>query len=612
MGKNARLKRERRLQREQSTAGDAYTTPPPSAITPTTSRWIAVHVVLLALLTLVLSVFPIESEDIFSNIVTGQLLWTTKTIPEVDPFSFTGPHTWLLNRPLPSVIFYWVHELGGISAIQIFCGLLLSCTYSLLYLGWTRRVGQPLLTFPIVALTVLASCYWFQTRIYVFAYLYTAISLFLVTSSHRRAVAWAIPLQILWINSHPSAILGVIFVGAWWLMTSWRERRVDRFGSAVLMLVIAANAVSPLGLRNFSKFFEEIFADHPSRTNIWEWFSPFSEVVSQQHLAWWFFGACAIMIVIAGRLFVYGVQSRTTSALLPITWGLFLMCLGCARHIPLFYLSFAGLLVCLTETWVRGKAFDTSVRRWNIALSLAVVTIIIKTVMFGYQNGNAHRPFKLGIDARKFPERPIQILKQAKVQGNILSDYDSGSYFLYRMYPDYKVYIDGARLDEVYGEEGFLHYMKIGNDLSTLLDDIRKYDIRAFIVPLPPNESEIVVVHRHLSNDPDWRLAYFDDVHMLFVKRSEAERVGIPTYRYLSPFASLDKVVTSNPDGAAELARDINHGDRTNPYSVAYLIMKRKFFNLQGRSQESREVSQAIQKLCRLESPSPLCRQQFM
>jgi hypothetical protein len=571
-----------------------------------------VHVIVLAALAFVLSVFPIESEDIFSNIVTGKLLWTTKTVPALDPFSFTGPHAWLLNRPLPSVIFYWVHELGGLPAIQIFCALLLSATYSLLYLGWTRRVRQPILPFGVLALTVLASCYWFQTRIYVFAYLYTVVALFLVTSRNHRWVAWAIPLQILWINSHPSAILGVVFVGAWWLITSWREKRIDRFASVVLMLVIAANAVSPIGLQNFSKFFEEIFTAHPSRTNIWEWFSPFSEVVSQQHLAWWFYGACAIMIVVAGRLFVYGSQTVAAGPLPLLTWGLFFLCLGCARHIPLFYVSFAGLLVCLTKRWFATKRSDTKWRWWNIALSLAVIGIIIKTVVFGYHNGSVHRPFKLGIDPRKFPERPIQILKSARVQGNIFSDYDSGSYFLYRMYPDYKVYIDGARLDEVYGEEGFLHYMKLGNDLTTLLDDIRKYDLRSFIVPLPPTESEIVVVHRYLSNDPEWRLAYFDDVHMLFVTRSEAERAGIPTYRYLSPFVSIDQIIKSKPDGAVELAKDVDHGDKTNPNSIAYLIMKRKFLNSMGRDKESRQVSQAIQELCRQEAPSPLCRQQSM
>ncbi|MEY4669336.1 MAG: hypothetical protein RL518_2035 [Pseudomonadota bacterium] len=617
MGKNARLKKERRLQREHSSTDGAYLSSSapssdPIEVQPLSSMWMVINVLVLSSLAFVLSIFPIESEDIFSNIVTGKLLWTTKTIPELDPFSFTGPHAWLLNRPLPSIIFYWVHELGGLNAIQIFCALLLSCTYALLYVGWTRRVRQPLLTFSIVTVTILASCYWFQTRIYVFAYLYVVLSLLLVTSPNRKRVAWAIPLQVLWINSHPSAILGVIFVGVWWLSTSLRQRHIDRFSSLVLALVIAANAVSPIGLRNFSKFFEELFADHPSRTNIWEWFSPFSEVVSQQHLAFWFYGACALMIVIAGRLFVYGAHMRSAGVLVPITGGLFFLCLGCARHIPLFYLSFASLLICLTEGWFHRQQRGVHFTRWSLALSLVAISLIFKTVSFGYANGNAHRSFRLGIDPRKFPERPIQILKNAKVQGNIFSDYDTGSYFLYRMYPDYKVYIDGARLDEVYGEEGFMHYMKLGNDLNTLLADIKKYDIRAFIVPLPPTESEIVVVHRYLSNDPEWRLAYFDDVNMLFVKKTEAERVGIPTYRYLSPFVSLDKVITSNPDGADALANDVAHGDATNPHSVAYLIMKGKFLNLRGRNQEANQVSQTIAKLCQEEAPSPLCRRQTM
>jgi hypothetical protein len=49
--------------------------------------------------------------------VAGQLLWTTRSIPTTDPLSFTGPHQWLLNRPLPSLIFFGIHSLGGLPAI---------------------------------------------------------------------------------------------------------------------------------------------------------------------------------------------------------------------------------------------------------------------------------------------------------------------------------------------------------------------------------------------------------------------------------------------------------------------------------------------------------------
>jgi len=80
----------------------------------------------------------------------------------------------------------------------------------------------------------------------------------------------------------------------------------------------------------------------------------------------------------------------------------------------------------------------------------------------------------------------------------------------------------------------------------------------------------------------------------------------------LSPFASLDQVIKAHPDALQELTKDIVHGDATNPHSVAYLIMKRKFLNSVGRDKESRQVSHAIQELCRQEAPSPLCRQQAM
>jgi hypothetical protein len=233
----------------------------------------------------------------------------------------------------------------------------------------------------------------------------------------------------------------------------------------------------------------------------------------------------------------------------------------------------------------------------------------IKVYALGYPNGQTRRNFAFGIDARKFPERPIQIIKNAKIEGNVFSDYDTGSYFLYRMYPDYKVYIDGARLDEVYGEEGFMHYMRLGNDLQILKGDIQKYDIRAFIVPLPPSESEIVVVHRFLSTDPGWKLVYFDDVNMLYVSREEAEKRNIPTYAFLNPFASIDATMKKNPDASAGFERDFKQGDVMNPESIAFLILKQGYFSLRGWQDKSKEVIATMRQLCERANPSPACAQ---
>jgi len=618
MGKNARLKRERKLAQQamsilpaSSMVGAASAHESHSNSEPPAWSTIIFYIFLLSLLTFATSIFPIESEDIFSNIVTGEYLWSHRSIPEMDPFSFTGPHRWLVNRAFPSLVFYGVHSLGGLAAIQIFCAALLSVTYALLYTVWARRTCRPVLAFGIFALLVLASCYWAQTRIYVFAYLYTTISILLITSTNTRAIWWAIPLQVLWINSHPSAILGVILVGLWCLVAVAKKRRTCTSGAVPLIAVVAANVLSPIGWRAFSKFAEETINPHPSRANIFEWFSPFSQTVSEQHLAWWFFCALTLFVVILGWRFVSTQRVRAADILMPLSLAFSILAAGSARHIPLFYFAFGSLLVCVGELVVRGSNRDvTPTKRWRLhgACLLLTLLIVVKVVVYGYSNGNVARHFGLGIDTHKFPDKPIDIIKNGKLEGNVFSDYDTGAYFLYRMYPDYKVYIDGARLDEVYGEEGFLRYMKLGNDQHVIDEEIARYDIRAFLIPLPPVASEIVQLHKFLSSDPRWGLAYFDDTSMLFIKRDEAARKGVPVFSYLSPFVGADEIIKNRPNGAATLERDFEIGEAVNPNSVAFLTMKTRFFKTVGQTERATQTAQRMVSLCKVIDLSKVCR----
>lgn len=494
--------------------------------------------------------------------------------------------------------------------MQIFCGLILSLTYLTFYSVWSKRSAQPTLTFIITTLTILASCYWFQTRIYVFAYLYFITALLLISSPNARVTRFMIPLQIAWINSHPSAILGVFLTALWWFFGALRERRFKTSDTFILIAVILANTVSPMGWRAFIKFAEEIFSPHPSRTNIFEWFSPFSDTVSGQYLAWWFYGACALGLVWLLYSFVE-IGSLLTNRVLAVTsLALLSISLGCARHIPLFYLAFGSTLVLSLSSSIKQERIKLPTKL-NLIAPLAVALIILKIATVGYgvspNNRAAYRSFNFGVQPYKFPEEPIQIIKRAKVRGNVFSDYDTGAYFLYRMYPDYKIYIDGARLDEVYGEAAFLHYMMLGNDLNTIKGDIARYDIRAFIIPLPPQASEIVAIHRFLSSDPEWRLAYLDDVNMLFIKASEAQERGVPTYAFLTPFKSIPEIIKGNPDALNGLERDFKQGESVNPRSVAFLMLKHQFLTHRKLKEEADQLVVRIREMCNVNLPSPAC-----
>lgn len=623
MGKKSRLKEQQRRERaavreaQQSAAQAIRPVEEPLALQREGlfGRYVLPVLAIFALCA-VYGIFPIESEDIFSNVVTGRYLWERGEIPYMDPFSYTGPHRWFLNRPLPSVIFFIAHSIGGLPAVQILCAAILGLTYSLTYVVWTRRTRMPLTAFVTVMVMVAISCYWFQARIYLFSYLFTAIALAVITSPAPRAILLAVPLQVAWINTHPSAILGVFFAGVWWLSRIRAARKVEMFPTLMLLAVLLSNIANPMGFGAFSKFIDEAFGEHPSRTNILEWFSPFSDTVSSQQLAWWFYGSIILFARIAYINIFHAAQICSGKILFPLSCVFFLMAVTSARHVPLFYLVLSCLVICTAEfAWREGKGAAVALirRHYRVAVGTVAVcalALISYTYAYGYRTGEMERRMSFGISRRKFPERPIEILRNARVQGNIFSDYGSGSFFLYKMYPDYRVNIDSARLDEVYGEEGFLHYMKIGNDINTLKADIEQYDIRAFIMPLPPNESEIVVPYRFLSGDPAWRLAYFDDAFMLFVRADEAQARGIPTYTHLSPLPlpPIGQLLKAKPDAQAVLASDFTKAETISPKALSVLALKIQYELALGQQDQAKATFVRIANYCRENDPTRECR----
>lgn len=594
MGKNSRLKKERRLARQSTDCAGVETTQDTAQLvevrqqgraeaTTSPSLLRMLHVVTIIGLCFALGIFPIESEDIFANILTGQFLWSTGEMPRSDPFSFTGPFGWRLNGPLATLALYGVHSLGGLPAVQLFCIGLVGLTYSLLYLVWERRVRMPTLVFSVVAVAICASCFWFQTRIYIFAYVYIVISLLLITSSNPRYMVWAIPLQILWINSHPSAMLGLFFTGVWWFRAVLRARSFNRFASLVLFGVCVANVVSPNGFGNFLKFAEEFFAPHPSRTQIYEWFSPFHPMIRDQHLAQWFFALSVVSVGVLWSVLTRFSRIWVAPILLPIAAVFFLMSLGCARHIPIFYFTMIGLAVCGFQAAIKDSLQRSGGSCHRIQLARTFIPIalcwgmVVWVSMYGYANGEARRRLAFGIDTRKFPERAIQLVTKAQVGGNVFTEYGMSAYFLYRTFPAYKVYIDSARLDEVYGEEWFMRYMRIGNYPDLLKQDIDRFDMRTFILPIPATRADIVPIYKFLSTDPGWRLAFFDEGSMVYVSAQEAAARGIPTYQKLNPLVDMGEVLKKDPSALSALAQDFSLGDTVNPDSRPFLMLKSWF-----------------------------------
>ena len=76
---------------------------------------------LAVFLSFLLSLFPIQSYDVWWHLRTGELILEELRIPDSDPFTYTasGRH-WVTHEWLAEVFFHGLHRLGGLNGLVLF------------------------------------------------------------------------------------------------------------------------------------------------------------------------------------------------------------------------------------------------------------------------------------------------------------------------------------------------------------------------------------------------------------------------------------------------------------------------------------------------------------
>jgi hypothetical protein len=113
------------------------------------------------------------------------------------------------------------------------------------------------------------------------------------------------------------------------------------------------------------------------------------------------------------------------------------------------------------------------------------------------------------------PVQEVAFLKKYKPEGLIFNDYVIGSYLLWALYPDYKVFIDPR--GGLYGNQVFWDYMKFTSKPLTS-EDIncftRKYPFKIAIISHQP------LVLSFLKESNEWRLLYFEKHAAILIHQS--------------------------------------------------------------------------------------------
>jgi hypothetical protein len=476
-----------------------------------------------ALLGAVALTSSISSYDFFWHLSTGRWIVEHRALPITDPFTVGSEQIrWINGEWLFQLLQWFVWKVDAETSTILARGTLAFA--GLLSLSWfaLRKSVDPAVALALLMLGLYGAEHRLGYRPEGAATLLAiafAIASFSQMRSLRRSLFLAV-LAILWINTHPSALLAPFIFGASWISRLMRGER-DRLDGMTVIVIPAALAFNPYGVAGvLAPLSLARLASGGSFVNT-EWL-PTSPTVFPIVYAAVGFGALVML------------RRRDT-------WR------AHAGEIVLFL-----CLSALAIRYVRNHGFFFAMLPVVLAPFLPPVRERLRPVLIAagliLAGVVAVTPpeISFAIDREKFPVSSVQRLERSGLRGNIYNPDQLGGFLIHHFHGERRVLIDGR--NELH--RSLIARLQRGRRDSRIWDEIfREYGLTiavedysaAAIDVVDPVTRRSTTVPASLAYFPRdrWALIAFDDVAMIFAKRSAHPEPVIRRleYRLLIPDA---------------------------------------------------------------------------
>ncbi|MEO0074031.1 MAG: tetratricopeptide repeat protein, partial [candidate division WOR-3 bacterium] len=504
---------------------------------------VAVCVIVLFSFAAASAVFPITSGDVWWHIATGNYILTHKSVPKYDVFSFSSTgNRWVTHEWLFEVLIALLFRFGGTNALILLNTALVLATLTML-LATLRRskvdmiLALPLLMISIPLLTFRAFVRPHVTTETLFA-LYVFVLFCIITTGNNSKFSWLwllVPVQLFWTNLHSGAIFGpMLFMtaGVFALFVPSISRNCNESKLSIPIRLLAfGGTLAGISLINPNGWQSLAYPFFLTRSRTFT--SAITELWSPLTKQYWGsdFLICFLLILSLGLVSLFRNRRRNLVFMFLFGIATVAACLA-LRNIPLFTI----LAIPITGFHLNpivGFQLKHKLRLPVLWLATLVGTLLLaRTLMVGTKLPNGFRKTGLGIDKRSFPIGAADFIADNHHGGNIFNTMEHGGYLLWRLFPRFRVYVDG-RLD-VYGASLFEKYRQAlwsGSQFDSIVDE---HSVDCVLLANPPSLDTKTELYlgRTLALRPDWSLVYWDDNSLVYFRHTEPNRSAIEKHRF--------------------------------------------------------------------------------
>jgi hypothetical protein len=499
----------------------------------------------------------LNDPDLYWHLKTGEYITQNWEVPDIDPFAYTSPRP--LSMPqkiglrshwLGQVFFYTAYRLGGLAGVLYTRNLLIVLPMVLVYI-WMMRAGASLLQALVVtslpALMLSVQLFYAFERPQGLSFTFVLLVIALLERLRRinhQDIRFdysyaALPLVMLvWGNAHAGHIVGdfviVIYAcgeGARWAWNRYVRKRPSDVhwrlfavaGGAVLVSFVNPNG--PVMFYQYASGLASMFITDVSRAvaggGSGSWvrdvvleYKPLSYFYTNLNYTWLMFYWVFTGVVYAVVLAKSWIRRELDLAEIVTLTFMVLFANMYARGI-MFSLTVMPFYLAKAIVEMNGEG-----KRARLLLKAALVLTLVASASF--VTFTARQTPQAFVVARPvmyvspwYPEKLVEFVKKVKPAPPMYNYYTWGGFLIWRLYPEYQVFIDGRAIDNNASQTAD-YMLKTMPGWSQNFD---VYNINFIAIPVIFRESgHIIPLAPALAKNDDWKLVFIMHNSALFVR----------------------------------------------------------------------------------------------
>lgn len=488
----------------------------------------------------------IHSPDLGFHIQIGNWILDNARFPDQEVFMYTVAGNQYIDLSwLYQVLQALLERIGGFPAIILFNDILILIALFVTTIRTAGRSSAQMIFLPLLLLLGL-NVLSFETRPQVISWVYLSLILLVLERYIRneKTPLWSVPIiMMIWANSHPVAILGLVVIFVFPLGEYLKHRHIDKKLVRISLLSVASYLVTPYFLNGLTIPYQQfgfLQSGNIFKYAFGELISPFTLSVYRNDGVPFFLQSAFplhLFAVIAVFIAIVCFRRRAWTDLILIVVSLYIFSLA-IRNFGFFFLMASPIIVQYLQKYRSAKASQAKkerkkqpervlvplVKNIRSRRILSYVTILLAAIMLDSIFTGAWNVFwksdlqlGLALNPLHVPYRAISFLNDKNLKGKIINDVSSGGWLI-KLWKG-QVFIDGRF--EVYGDQFFRKILETYRNPKTLEAITAEYgpQIALFDYMKTPQWLSFFIGRK------DWRLTYADDHSVVWLKNGYADEI---------------------------------------------------------------------------------------